>query len=45
LKDLACSNRLQENNNEDVMKPSEKILAEQNNPISSQHLCMSKNLL
>jgi len=43
LKDLACANKL-ENNIEDVVKATEKILNEQNNPVSTLRFHVSKNL-
>jgi len=43
LKDLACANKL-ENNIVDVVKATEKILNEQNNPASTLRYHVSKDL-
>lgn len=43
LKDLACANKL-EDNIENVVKTTEKILNEQNNPASDLRFHISKDL-
>jgi hypothetical protein len=43
LKDLACANKL-EDNIEEVVRSAEKIMMNQNDPVSSLHFHVSKNL-